>query len=55
VPQGDTELYDLSQDPGESKNVALSNPEIVRKMESIMKQAHTKSDDFPFAYEAADR
>jgi arylsulfatase A len=52
VPQGNTELYDLSQDPGESKNVALSNPEIARKMELIMVQAHTRSNDFPFVYEA---
>jgi arylsulfatase A-like enzyme len=47
-PQGATELYDLSKDTGETKNIAAANPEIVRKMEDIMKQAHIPSKDFPF-------
>ncbi len=51
VPQGETELYDLTKDPGETNNVAASNQEIVRKMEAYMKKAHTKSGDFPFSYE----
>jgi arylsulfatase A len=51
IPQADTELYDLSKDIGESNNVANANPEIVKRMEEIMKQAHTKSDVFPFASE----
>ncbi len=53
VPQGDTELYDLSSDPGETNNVAASNTEIVLKMEALMKEAHTPSTDFPFAFEKA--
>ena len=53
IPQGKTELYDLSSDIGEKNNVASLYPEIVKKMETIMKQAHTKSDDFPFAFESA--
>ena len=52
TPQGVTELYNLSTDIGETNNIALSNPEIVKKMEEIMKQAHTTSDVFPFAYES---
>ena len=36
TPQGETELYDLSKDIGETNNVAASNPEIVKKMEEIM-------------------
>jgi len=51
TPQGNTELYDLSADIGETKDVASLNPEIVKKMEEIMKQAHTPSDVFPFASE----
>jgi len=51
APGGETELYDLSTDVGEANNVASSNPEIVSKMEELMKQAHTPSRDFPFASE----
>jgi len=53
VPQGETELYDLSVDPGETNNVAASNKEIVLKMEALMKEAHTPSTDFPLAFEKA--
>lgn len=51
TPQGETELYDLSKDPGEENNVASAHPEIVKKMEEIMEEAHTPSEVFPFAYE----
>ena len=51
TPQGKTELYDLSNDIGETDDVASSHPEIVTRMEEIMKQAHTPSEIFPFAYE----
>lgn len=51
VPQGETELYDLSADIGEVNNIASSRPDIVKKMEEIMKEAHTPSIDFPFSYE----
>jgi arylsulfatase A len=51
TPQGSTELYDLSKDFGETTDVALSHPDIVKKMDEIMKQAHTKSDIFPFLFE----
>jgi len=46
-----TELYDLSKDISETNNVADANPEIVKKMEELMKQAHTPSEVFPFADE----
>ncbi len=52
VPQGTTELYDLSLDLGETNNVASENPDMVIKMEEIMKSAHTFSETFPFAYES---
>lgn len=51
TPKGVTELYNLSTDIGETNNIALANPEIVKKMEEIMKQAHTPSEIFPFIYE----
>lgn len=36
------ELYDLSIDPRESKDVSKENPEIVQKIEAIMEAAHVK-------------
>jgi arylsulfatase A-like enzyme len=52
VPQGITELYDLSTDEGETKDLSATNPEIVKKMEELMKKAHIASEVFPFAYES---
>jgi arylsulfatase A len=51
APQAGSELYDLGTDPGETKNVASANQEIVKKMESIMRQSHVPSRDFPYASE----
>lgn len=51
IPQGKTELYDLSSDTGETNNIADSFPEIVEKMEDMMKKAHSPSTIFPFAFE----
>jgi arylsulfatase A len=50
-PQGAIELYDLIKDMGETNNIASANPEMVVKLENIMKQAHTPSKDFPFISE----
>lgn len=50
-PQGETEIYDIVNDPGEENNVASLNPDIVKRAEEIMKEAHTASEVFPFAYE----
>jgi len=50
-PGNATELYDLSNDPSEARNIASQNPDIVIKLENIMKQAHTPSTVFPFASE----
>jgi hypothetical protein len=49
IPQGKTELYNLAADMAEAKDLAGSNPEIVMKLEEIMKEAHTPSDIFPFS------
>jgi arylsulfatase A-like enzyme len=51
MPQGMTELYDLSADINEANNIASSNTEIVLKMEEIIKQAHAASEIFPFSFE----
>ncbi len=51
TPQGSTELYDLASDMGETTDIASQYPEIVKRMEEIMKEAHTPSEIFPFAFE----
>ena len=38
------ELYDLANDPTESKNVASEHPDILKKAAAIFKQEHTKSE-----------
>ncbi|MDR1172224.1 MAG: arylsulfatase [Bacteroidales bacterium] len=44
------ELYDLSKDTHEDHNVAGQHPEIVAELDRIMREAHTDSEAFPFAY-----
>jgi arylsulfatase A-like enzyme len=55
APHGTPELYDLSEDMGETNNVASSNPDIVKRMEEIMKQEHIPSEVFPFSYESVQK
>jgi arylsulfatase A-like enzyme len=50
-PRGEIELYDLSADISETRNISSSNPEIVRKIEEIMKEAHNPSESFAFEFE----
>jgi arylsulfatase A-like enzyme len=40
-PDGPIELYDLERDRGETRNVAAANPEVVRRIATIMKSSHT--------------
>ena len=40
------ELYDLSKDPGETKNIADEHPKIVAKIETIMTKALGVSEDY---------
>lgn len=40
------ELYDLAADPGETQNVAIRHPEVVAKIEEIMKSAVVPSPDY---------
>lgn len=42
------ELYNLKEDISESKDVAAQHPDIVRRMDQIMRQQHTPSAEFPF-------
>lgn len=53
VPQGSTELYDLSLDRSETTDIASKHPEIVKKMEDFMKSAHIPSDSFKYNSEPA--
>lgn len=47
-PDGPLELYDLENDIGEENNIALTNQDVVAKMEAILKAARTPSDIFTF-------
>ncbi len=42
------ELYDLSKDIGETKNVAAKHPELVKEMSKVMADSHTPSPTFRF-------
>lgn len=42
-----TELYDLKTDPGESKNLADQNPQVLQRIDPLFKSARTDSPDWP--------
>jgi arylsulfatase len=42
-----TELYDLAADESETTDVAAKHPEVVARLEKLMKDQHTPSADFP--------
>jgi arylsulfatase A-like enzyme len=44
-----TELFDLATDPHEEHDVAAQQPDLVAKMEAVMKAQHRPSRMFPFA------
>jgi arylsulfatase A-like enzyme len=41
------ELYDLSHDPGERRNIAAENREVLEKMSALIAANHVESPDFP--------
>ena len=41
------ELYNLAENPAESRNLAAQNPGVVRRIEEIMASARTESADWP--------
>ena len=47
-PNGPVELYDLSRDKAETKNIAAQFPQVAKQMAAIMQQAHVESPVFPF-------
>lgn len=44
---GAVELYNLANDPSETTDVATKHPQVVRKLERIMRLQHTRSDLWP--------
>ena len=51
----DPELYNLSDDLGETQNVAGRHPEVVKRLTPLMDQAHQRSESYPlFAAERGD-
>ncbi|WP_346239287.1 arylsulfatase [Niabella insulamsoli] len=49
------ELYDLSVDRGESKNVAKAHPEVVAALQQFMKQTRTENIHFPLTKRSANK
>jgi len=47
-PDAPVELYDLSKDPGETKNIASEFGQKAKELGRIMNQAHVSSAIFPF-------
>jgi len=41
------ELYDLNSDPYEKKNIASQHPDIVKKIDGIIKEAYIPNNDWP--------
>ncbi len=46
-PKAELELYNLTETLNESENVASQYPEIIQKMEALLKEARTESGTFP--------
>jgi arylsulfatase A len=47
-PQMHLELYDLAKDPSETTDVSARYPEVVSRLEKLMREQRTPSKDFPF-------
>jgi len=49
------ELYNLKDDVGETKNIASKHPDIVARIEQIIKTAVVESEDYPIGYAKSKR
>lgn len=47
-PDAALALYDLTDDPQETRNVSASRPDVVKKMQALMQQAHVENPVWPF-------
>jgi arylsulfatase A len=47
-PNMAVQLYNLREDPSESRDVAREHPEVVAKIERILREQHVPSQEFPF-------
>ena len=47
-PDYHIELYNLHDDPTESTDVSANHPDVIAKIEKIMREQHTPSKEFPF-------
>lgn len=47
-PNMHLQLYNLRDDPHETKDVSADHPEIVAKLEKLLREQHTPSSAFPF-------
>jgi arylsulfatase A-like enzyme len=43
-----TELYNLADDPFETRNLAAQNPDLTGKMEKLFREARTETEGFPY-------
>ncbi len=50
--KNELELYDLATDLAEKNNIAAKHPDIVKKIKSIMKSAHTETPWTTWKYQA---
>lgn len=45
-PKGSVELYNLKTDPGETNNVAADHPDVLKRLDGYMKEAHVDHPDW---------
>ena len=48
-PDRTIEIYNLEEDPGETKDIAAEYPELVKELTELMAEARTPSDIFTFS------
>jgi len=48
-PKSEWELYNLTSDPSESKNIAAEHPDVLKKMQGFATAAHTPAEEGTFA------